>query len=92
VGRPARPPPDHRHRARGAELEAVTGFVAKDAIKSTESPGAALNRRIGADELEHLDGLPAHVAEFVRAAWELGGRPELEAATTPTRSTRGQKR
>jgi hypothetical protein len=25
-----------------------------------------------------LDGLPAHVAELVRAAWELGGHPELE--------------
>jgi hypothetical protein len=28
--------------------------------------------------LERLDGLPVHVAEPVKAAWELGGRPELE--------------
>jgi len=48
------------------------------ASKVTESFGSGLDRRIGADDLEHLDGLPAHVAELVRAAWELGGRPELE--------------
>ncbi len=29
--------------------------------------------------MEHLDGLPAHVAELVRAAWELGGRAELDS-------------
>ena len=29
-------------------------------------------------DLGHLDQLPAHVAELVRAAWALGGRPELE--------------
>ena len=27
--------------------------------------------------LDHLDGLSAHVAELVRACWELGGRPEI---------------
>jgi hypothetical protein len=48
------------------------------ASKATESFGAGLDRRLGADDLEHLDGLPAHVAELVRAAWALGGRPELE--------------
>jgi hypothetical protein len=37
-----------------------------------------LDRRLGADDLDHLDGLPAHVAKLVRACWELGGRPELE--------------
>jgi hypothetical protein len=89
---PSSTSPDHRHRAPGLGAEAVTGYVAKYATNSTEGLGAALNRRIGADELEHLDGLPAHVAELVRAAWELSGRPELEAAATPTRSTRGQKR
>ena len=31
-----------------------------------------------ADDLDRLDKLPAHVAELVRAAWELGGRPELD--------------
>jgi Replication initiator protein, pSAM2 len=47
------------------------------ASKSTESYGAGLDRRIGADDLEHLDRLPAHVAALVRACWELGARPEL---------------
>jgi hypothetical protein len=44
---------------------------------ATESFGAGLDRRIGADDLEHLGRLPAHVAELVRACWELGGRQEL---------------
>ena len=55
--------------------EQVAGYIAKYATKATESFGAGLDRRIGADDLERLDGLPAHVAELVRAAWELGGRP-----------------
>jgi hypothetical protein len=58
--------------------EQVAGYIAKYATKATESFGSGLDRRLGADDLEHLDGLPAHVAELVRAAWELGGRPELE--------------
>jgi hypothetical protein len=57
----------------------VAGYIAKYATKATESFGFGLDRRLAADELEHLDRLPAHVAELVRAAWELGGRPELEA-------------
>jgi hypothetical protein len=49
------------------------------ASKATESFGAGLDHRlIAADDLEHLDGLPIHVAELVRACWALGGRPELE--------------
>ena len=49
------------------------------ASTATESFGAGLDRRIhDAEDLERLDGLPAHVAELVRACWELGGRPELE--------------
>jgi hypothetical protein len=59
--------------------EQVAGYIAKYATKATESFGSGLDRRIGADDLEHLDGLPAHVAELVRAAWELGGRPELDS-------------
>src|ERR671910_386147 len=38
-----------------------------------------LDRRLtDADDLERLDKLPANVGELVRAAWALGGRPELE--------------
>jgi hypothetical protein len=58
--------------------EQVAGYIAKYATKATESFGAGLDRRIGADDLEHLELLPAHVVELVRAAWALGGRPELE--------------
>jgi hypothetical protein len=64
----------------GGELSAeqVAGYIAKYATKATESFGSGLDRRLGADDLEHLDGLPAHVAELVRAAWKLGARPELD--------------
>ena len=48
------------------------------ASKATESFGAGLDRRIGADDLDRLDKLPVHVAELVRACWKLGGRPELD--------------
>jgi hypothetical protein len=48
------------------------------ASKATESFGAGLDYRLqDADDLGHLDGLPAHVAELVRACWELGARPSL---------------
>jgi hypothetical protein len=57
--------------------EQVAGYIAKYATKATESFGADLDRRIGADDLERLDRLPAHVAELVRACWELGGHLEL---------------
>ena len=56
----------------------MAGYIAKYATKATESFGAGLDRRIAADDLDHLDQLPAHIGELVRAAWELGGRPELE--------------
>jgi hypothetical protein len=56
----------------------VAGYIAKYATKATESFGSGLDRRLGADDLDHLDGLPTHVAELVRACWELGDRPELE--------------
>jgi hypothetical protein len=57
--------------------EAVAAYVAKYATKSTESLGAALNRRI-TDAVE-LDALPVrpHVRMLVRTAWELGGNPRL---------------
>jgi hypothetical protein len=57
----------------------VAGYIAKYATKATESFGSGLDRRLtAADDLEHLDKLPAHVAALVRACWELGGRPELD--------------
>jgi hypothetical protein len=59
--------------------EQVAGYIAKYATKATESFGSGLDCRLAdADDLDHLHGLPAHVAELVRACWELGGRPELE--------------
>jgi hypothetical protein len=58
--------------------EQVAGYIAKYATKATESFGAGLDRRIGADDLERLDQLPAHIGALVRACWELGGRPELD--------------
>jgi hypothetical protein len=54
----------------------VAGYVAKYATKSTEVLGVTLDHRIGEGELDDLE-LPAHVAELVRACWELGGRPPL---------------
>jgi hypothetical protein len=65
-------------QARELSAEQVAGYIAKYATKATESFGTGLDRRLSADDLEHLDGLPAHVAELVRACWALGGRPELD--------------
>jgi hypothetical protein len=66
-------------RAGELSAEQVAGYIAKYATKATESFGAGLDHRLhDADDLEHLDQLPAHVAELVRAAWALGGRPELD--------------
>jgi hypothetical protein len=61
-----------------AELSAeqVAGYVAKYATKSTEALGVTLDHRVGEVELEGLN-VPAHVAELVRACWELGARPSL---------------
>jgi hypothetical protein len=56
--------------------EQVAGYVAKYATKATEALGVTLDHRIGEVELDDLD-LPAHVAELVRACWELGARPSL---------------
>jgi hypothetical protein len=62
----------------GGELSAeqVAGYVAKYATKGTEALGVILDHRIGEVELESLD-VPAHVAELVRACWELGSRSHL---------------
>jgi hypothetical protein len=58
--------------------EQVAGYIAKYATKATESFGSGLDRRLTADDLDRLDGLPVHVAELVRACWELGGCRELD--------------
>jgi hypothetical protein len=62
----------------GEELteEQVAGYVAKYATKSTEALGVTLDHRITEGELLELK-VPAHVAELVRACWELAGRPGL---------------
>jgi hypothetical protein len=61
-----------------AELSAeqVAGYVAKYATKATEALGVTLDHRIDAEDLEELN-LPAHVAELVRACFELGSCPSL---------------
>jgi hypothetical protein len=56
--------------------EQVAGYVAKYATKATETFGTGLDRRLTEGDLDLLD-LPAHVAELVHAAWELGARPSL---------------
>jgi Replication initiator protein, pSAM2 len=54
----------------------VAGYVAKYATKATEALGVTLDHRICEVELEGLD-VPAHVAELVRACFELNTRPSL---------------
>jgi hypothetical protein len=67
-------------QAEELSAEQVAGYIAKYATKATESFGSGLDQRLtGPDDLEHLEGLPAHVAELVQAAWALGGRPELDS-------------
>jgi hypothetical protein len=56
--------------------EQVAGYIAKYATKATEALGVTLDHRLGEAELEDLD-LPAHVAELVRACFELDARPSL---------------
>jgi hypothetical protein len=60
----------------------VAGYVAKYATKATEALGVTLDHRIGEGELEYLE-LPAHVAELVRACFELGSRPSLARLRLP---------
>jgi hypothetical protein len=62
----------------GGELSAeqVAGYVAKYATKATEALGVTLDQRVSAEDLNGLE-VPAHVAELVRACWELGARPGL---------------
>jgi hypothetical protein len=61
---------------RELSAEQVAGYIAKYATKATEALGVTLDHRIGEGELDDLD-VPAHVAELVRACFELGNRPSL---------------
>jgi hypothetical protein len=63
-------------QAGALSAEQVAGYVAKYATKATESFGSGLDHRLTEGDLAGLE-LPAHVAELVRAAWELGARPSL---------------
>jgi hypothetical protein len=56
--------------------EQVAGYIAKYATKGTEALGVTLDHRLSEGELEELN-VPAHVAELVRACFELGTRPSL---------------
>jgi hypothetical protein len=69
---------DRDNAAEELSGEQVASYIAKYATKANESLGAGLDRRLAEGDIAHLERLPAHVAELIRAAWELGGRPELE--------------
>jgi len=56
--------------------EQVAGYVAKYATKATEALGVTLDHHLSDGDLDELE-VPAHVAELVRACWELGARPSL---------------
>ena len=56
--------------------EQVAGYVAKYATKATESFGPALDRRLAAGDLDDL-AVPTHVAELIRACWDLDAQPSL---------------
>jgi hypothetical protein len=62
----------------GVAPKAIAGYLAKYATKSTD-PAGVLDHRLKQHDLGHLeDRLSLHLAQMVRTAWELGGRPELE--------------
>jgi hypothetical protein len=57
--------------------------------KSTEALDVTLDHRVCEVELEGLEA-SAHVAELVRACWELGDRPAwTESAETAPRESKG---
>jgi hypothetical protein len=63
---------------REPSAEQVAGYIAKYATKATEALGVTLDHRVGDGDFDDLE-LPAHVAELVRACWELGARPSLRS-------------
>ncbi|HKE99932.1 MAG TPA: replication initiator, partial [Actinomycetes bacterium] len=74
---------DIRHLRSGApgdlSEQAVAGYIAKYATKSTEGYGPALTRRLTPRDLARLDTAQVrpHIARHVRAAWRLGASPHL---------------
>jgi uncharacterized Zn-finger protein len=56
--------------------EAVAAYIAKYATKATEGFGPALDRRLTAHDLKHLD-VNEHIAELVRTCWRLGAEASL---------------
>jgi len=57
---------------------AVAAYLAKYATKSTD-PAGLLDHRLSGADIERIDGqLTPHLARMVRAARDLGARPELE--------------
>jgi hypothetical protein len=62
--------------ANALSAEAVAAYIAKYATKSTEGFGPALDHRLTAGDLDHLD-VSEHVAELVRTCWRLGAEPAL---------------
>ena len=67
---------------RELSAEQVAGYIAKYATRATEALGVTLDHRVGEGELDDLD-VPAHVAELVRACFELGNRPSLMRLRLP---------
>jgi hypothetical protein len=82
VGGTARRAQHHDGRGTGRGVVVGAGGRLRRQVrdKATESFGSGLDRRLTDDDLDGLDGLPAHVAELVRACWDLGGRSELEGS------------
>lgn len=60
-----------------ANPTAIAAYVAKYATKSTEVLGAALDRRLGDEDIDEIR-VSDHVRRLVETAWALGGIPELK--------------
>jgi hypothetical protein len=60
--------------------EQVAGYVAKYATKAAEALVVTLDHRLSEAELDDLD-VPAHVAELVRACFELASHLDAFVAS-----------
>jgi hypothetical protein len=66
----------------GLSAEAVAGYIAKYATKSTETLGPGLDRRLTETDLARLDrraGVRSHVRRLAHTAWKLAEDPDLAA-------------